>query len=171
MTSREVLVLHPPHLFLCGAAERVEDDTRGVGKRGLNRTYFCRNSNFGGARGPFTERPRELHSTQRRRWPRNLRLFLLPLSFSFFLSFSPFVLPLVRWLPAGREAPPSRGRGRAPAPSRFGSGATDGPHALRVARRSPLKRGRGRDLCGCDHTSVNAPDPIRTPQLSALGLE
>ena len=24
---------------------------------------------------------------------------------------------------------------------------------------------------GCDHTSTNAPDPIRTPQLSMLGRE
>ena len=24
---------------------------------------------------------------------------------------------------------------------------------------------------GCDHTSTNAPDPIRTPQLSVLGRE
>ena len=24
---------------------------------------------------------------------------------------------------------------------------------------------------GCDHTSTNAPDPIRTPQLSVLGQE
>ena len=24
---------------------------------------------------------------------------------------------------------------------------------------------------GCDHASTNAPDPIRTPQLSVLGLE
>ena len=118
--------------------------------RGLNHIYFCRNSNFGGTRGPFTERPRELHSkTQRRRWPRNLRPFLLPLSFSFFLSFSPFVLPLVRWLPAGREAPPSRGggassraeplriggRGWAPCPAR-GSAVSleegEGARSLRV---------------------------------------
>src|ERR1700686_1446960 len=71
--------------------------------------YFCRNSNFGGTRGPFTERPRELHSkTQRRRWPRNLRLFLLPLSFSFFLSFSPFVLPLA---PRGAGGAAKSGRG------------------------------------------------------------
>jgi hypothetical protein len=39
------------------------------------------------------------------------------------------------------------------------------------ARRRPFKRRRRWDRCGCDHTSVNAPDPIRTPQLSALGLE
>ncbi|KAF1885742.1 hypothetical protein Lal_00008524 [Lupinus albus] len=25
--------------------------------------------------------------------------------------------------------------------------------------------------CRCDHTSTNAPDPIRTPQLSVLGRE
>ncbi|KAF8060274.1 hypothetical protein N665_1221s0004, partial [Sinapis alba] len=30
-----------------------------------------------------------------------------------------------------------------------------------------------RESCtnGCDHTSTNAPDPIRTPQLSVLGRE
>ena len=27
------------------------------------------------------------------------------------------------------------------------------------------------ELDGCDHTSTNAPDPIRTPQLSVLGRE
>jgi len=53
----------------------------------------------------------------------------------------------------------------------FEGSAMGGRHALRVARRSRLKRGRGQNLCGCDHTSVNAPDPIKTPQLSALGLE
>ncbi|KAF8060272.1 hypothetical protein N665_1221s0002 [Sinapis alba] len=32
---------------------------------------------------------------------------------------------------------------------------------------------RNRESCtnGCDHTSTNAPDPIRTPQLSVLGRE
>ena len=54
---------------------------------------------------------------------------------------------------------------------RVGSRAMEGSRALPVARRSPLKRERRGDSCGCDHTSVNAPDPIRTPQLSALGLE
>ena len=31
-----------------------------------------------------------------------------------------------------------------------------------------IKRGGG---AGCDHTSTNAPDPIRTPKLSVLGRE
>ena len=31
-------------------------------------------------------------------------------------------------------------------------------------------RAQGSDV-GCDHTSVSAPDPIRTPQLSALWPE
>ena len=128
--------------------------TRGEWVRGVDRMCFCRNSNFG--RTVEGSRKGRASSTQRRRWSRNLRLFLLSLLFI-------FARPCFRWLPAGREAPPSRGRGRAPAPNRFGSRA--------VARRCPLKRGRGRDPCGCDHTSVNAPDPIRTPQLSALGLE
>ena len=30
---------------------------------------------------------------------------------------------------------------------------------------------KGGGTCGCDHTSTNAPDPIRTPQLSVLGRE
>ena len=27
------------------------------------------------------------------------------------------------------------------------------------------------NACGCDHTSTNAPDPIKTPKLSVLGRE
>ena len=33
------------------------------------------------------------------------------------------------------------------------------------------KRIKMRLYFGCDHTSTNAPDPIRTPQLSVLGRE
>ena len=29
----------------------------------------------------------------------------------------------------------------------------------------------GAGLNGCDHTSTNAPDPIRTPKLNVLGRE
>ena len=32
-------------------------------------------------------------------------------------------------------------------------------------------RNKSRKYFGCDHTSTNAPDPIRTPQLSVLGRE
>jgi hypothetical protein len=114
-------------------------------------------------------------STQRRRWPRNLRLFLpSPLSSSLILlCFSPSFFPWSLAPPWGgrRVAKSGKRASSYAAANSVGSRAMDGPHALRVARRSPLKRGRGRDLCGCDHTSVNAPDPIRTPQLSALGLE
>ena len=101
------------------------------------------------------ERPRELHAAS------SVVAELTPFSFSLFFSFS-----LVR----SSLAPPRGGRrrqvGEEGEPLRR-TVSDRGP----VARRCPLKRGRGRDLCGCDHTSVNAPDPIRTPQLSALGLE
>ena len=47
-----------------------------------------------------------------------------------------------------------------------------------VAERGRRGRGRGRGkrktealVDGCDHTSTNAPDPIRTPKLSVLGRE
>ena len=33
------------------------------------------------------------------------------------------------------------------------------------------KGNKSRKYFGCDHTSTNAPDPIRTPQLSVLGRE
>ena len=33
------------------------------------------------------------------------------------------------------------------------------------------KRIKSGTYFGCDHTSTNAPDPIRTPQLSVLGRE
>jgi len=42
-------------------------------------------------------------------------------------------------------------------------------------RGDPHRIGHKRNKCGkyfgCDHTSTNAPDPIRTPQLSVLGRE
>ncbi|KAL0455171.1 UNVERIFIED_CONTAM: hypothetical protein Slati_0856300 [Sesamum latifolium] len=43
----------------------------------------------------------------------------------------------------------------------------------RPSYRSPLahKRLMRAYLSGCDHTSTNVPDPIRTPKLSALGRE
>ena len=38
-------------------------------------------------------------------------------------------------------------------------------------RNGGFKRTATQELEGCDHTSTNAPDPIRTPQLSVLGRE
>ena len=38
-------------------------------------------------------------------------------------------------------------------------------------RNDGLKRNVTQENNGCDHTSTNAPDPIRTPQLSVLGRE
>jgi hypothetical protein len=136
------------------ARTTVANMTRGEWARGVDHAYFCRSSNFG--RTVDRSRKGRASSTQRRRWPRNLRLFLLSL---LFLFCSP-VLPLGGAAKPGKRREPLRR-----------TVSDRGPWMGPVARRSPLKRGRGRDLCGCDHTSVNAPDPIRTPQLSALGLE
>ena len=44
----------------------------------------------------------------------------------------------------------------------------------RCARGQGVERYKGIRIWyyfGCDHTSTNAPDPIRTPQLSVLGRE
>ena len=43
-------------------------------------------------------------------------------------------------------------------------------HPLELSERKDIWN---RESCtnGCDHTSTNAPDPIRTPQLSVLGRE
>ncbi|KAK2987300.1 hypothetical protein RJ640_010565 [Escallonia rubra] len=48
----------------------------------------------------------------------------------------------------------------------------------RIHQNSAVKRAWARvvlgwraEANGCDHTSTNAPDPIRTPQLSVLGRE
>ena len=50
-----------------------------------------------------------------------------------------------------------------------GANGTEGGRGdLRLARHKGNKRGK---YFGCDHTSTNAPDPIRTPQLSVLGRE
>ena len=38
-------------------------------------------------------------------------------------------------------------------------------------RNDGFKRTATQKHYGCDHTSTNAPDPIRTPQLSVLGRE
>ena len=38
-------------------------------------------------------------------------------------------------------------------------------------RNDGFKGTATQELDGCDHTSTNAPDPIRTPQLSVLGRE
>ena len=44
------------------------------------------------------------------------------------------------------------------------------PVAMKI--RMPNKFTHERNtIDGCDHTSTNAPDPIRTPQLSVLGRE
>ena len=42
------------------------------------------------------------------------------------------------------------------------------PRAMRRQARKGIFRCY---TCGCDHTSTNAPDPIRTPKLSVLGRE
>ena len=58
------------------------------------------------------------------------------------------------------------------------SGRPGGPQAPRGSRkldgdlrRIGHKRNERGKYFGCDHTSTNAPDPIRTPQLSVLGRE
>ena len=124
--------------------------TRGEWVGGLNRVYFCRNSNFGGTRGSLTERQRELHAAP------SVAAELTPFSprspsFFFFLFLvTPSVLPLARWLRAGRAggaaksgkrasscAEPLRieGHGWAPWPAR-GSAASleegEGARSLRV---------------------------------------
>ena len=48
----------------------------------------------------------------------------------------------------------------------------DGSRFPRSGQRSQLYMEMFLETCdGCDHTSTNAPDPIRTPQLSVLGRE
>ena len=62
--------------------------TRGEWVGGLNHIYFCRDSNFGGTRGSFAERQRELHAAS------SVAAELTPFSsrsLSFF--FFPFSLP------------------------------------------------------------------------------
>ena len=60
-----------------------------------------------------------------------------------------------------------------------GTGATRGhvraPDSVTTGASSPrsvrLICFLRKDANGCDHTSTNAPDPIRTPQLSVFGRE
>jgi hypothetical protein len=111
----------PP--FLCGAAEPVEDDTRRVGKRFESYIHFCRNSDFGGTRGPFTGRPRELHGAP------SVAAELTPFFFSISISlvfFLPFLSPL-------------RSSAGSPAPGGAGGAAKSGKRAS--SRAEPLRIG------------------------------
>ena len=47
----------------------------------------------------------------------------------------------------------------------------EGDNMTAAMRNDGFKGTATQEHDGCDHTSTNAPDPIRTPQLSALGLE
>jgi hypothetical protein len=125
-------------------------------------------------------------STQRRRWPQNLCLFLHLLHF-LFSCCPPALFSLL--LPGGRSfsGGPSCGMRHQPKKSQIHCALCNAARENRVdtgfwfersqrhpspmARWCPLQRGMGHDPCGCDHTSVNAPDPTRSLQLSALGLE
>ena len=70
---------------------------------------FCGSSNFGGTRGSFMERQRELHAASA--VAAELTAFSpLPLSRFLLLPFL-FPPPFFRWLAAGREAAPSREEG------------------------------------------------------------
>ena len=51
----------------------------------------------------------------------------------------------------------------------MGHGAGDNMTA--AIRNDGFKGTTTQENGGCDHTSTNAPDPIRTPQLSVLGRE
>ena len=46
-----------------------------------------------------------------------------------------------------------------------------GDNMTTAIRNDGFKGTAKHDHDGCDHTSINAPDPIRTPQLSVLGRE
>ena len=46
-----------------------------------------------------------------------------------------------------------------------------GDNMIAVIRNDGFKRTATQEQDGCDHTSTNAPDPIRTPQLRVLGRE
>ena len=46
-----------------------------------------------------------------------------------------------------------------------------GDNGIVAIRKGSFKRTVTQEHDGCDHTSTNAPDPIRTPQLSVLGRE
>ena len=51
----------------------------------------------------------------------------------------------------------------------MGHGTAD--NRIVAIRNSGFKRTTTQEHDWCDHTSTNAPDPIRTPQLSVLGRE
>ena len=119
--------------------------TRGEWVGGLNHIYFCRNSNFGGTRGSFTERQRELHAAS------SVAAELTPFSsrspsFFFFFSCYPLRSSPGSLAPGGAAksgkrasscAEPLRieGHGWAPCPAR-GSAASleegEGARSLRV---------------------------------------
>ena len=46
-----------------------------------------------------------------------------------------------------------------------------GVNRIVAIRKGGFKRTATQEHDGCDHTSTNEPDPIRTPQLSVLGRE
>ena len=52
-----------------------------------------------------------------------------------------------------------------------GRGAWNGIKSDCSDQKHGFKRTGTEEHDGCDHTSTNAPDPIRTPQLSVLGRE
>ena len=53
----------------------------------------------------------------------------------------------------------------------MGRGHGTGDNRIVAIRNGGFKRTATQEHDGCDHTSTNAPDPIRTPQLSVLGRE
>ena len=46
-----------------------------------------------------------------------------------------------------------------------------GDNITAAIRNDGFKGTSTKDRDGCDHTSTNAPDPTRTPQLNVLGRE
>ena len=50
-------------------------------------------------------------------------------------------------------------------------GHETGDNRIVAIRNGGFKRTATQEHDGCDHTSTNAPDPIRTPPLSLLGRE
>ena len=46
-----------------------------------------------------------------------------------------------------------------------------GDNMTEAIRNDVFKGTATQEHDGCDHTSTNAPDPIRTPQLNVLGRE
>ena len=46
-----------------------------------------------------------------------------------------------------------------------------GDHMTAAITNGRFKGTATQEHDGCDHTSTNAPDPIRTPQLNVLGQE